>query len=874
MPTLGPLPSRPAYYRLTSELVPTMRPSVLALGFASLLAGCEGRDSALPTPGSSAGRDPNARTPLTELTRANLLQDDALTTALALGDVDRDGDLDLVAGNDGLSELLINDGLASFTVAPAGRLPLPAGSARAIVLADLNGDTIRDLVVGYDSAEGARFLVGDGRGGFVLRGDRGPALVRAIAAVDVDGDRDVDLAFACAGPGLPDRLLRNNGAGLFADASSLLPADSAVTVGVAGADLDGDGDVDLVFLDETGRLRLYRNNGNGAFTDARLDLPVSTQPATALALGDVDGDQDADVLVAGAGADSLFLNDGSGGLTAAPAGSLPADTATAGAVLLLDVDADDDRDVVLANRDAAGHVLVNDGHGRFTTWTEAGLRSLPDVTNALAMGDLDGNGSLDLAAGVTGSGNALYLKLPAGPFEEASRSGGLGPPDSALCAADLDGDGDLDLVLPNHGLILRNDGRGALAPRQLMPRPASPVRVCLALDADGDRDLDLFLGFDGQSRLLIQNGGSFADETGSRLPERRASTRAAVAFDLEGDRDLDLLLANADEPPRLYRNDVGTFRDLTAMALPSLNATFTTAVAGDLDGDGDVDAVLGGTAASGPASVVALYNYLGRLVDPLTLLTNQTGGLALGDVDRDGDLDLAIGTRAIGGSRPQNRILHNDGTGKFTLTSLAATDNDARGAALLDVDGDGDLDALFAGRRSAIWLNEGTVGFRDASASDLPADRVPCDAAVWFDVDRDGDLDLAASQPTGLHLLHNLQRHVFSPWPARLGATYRTEILARVTRAPAGQIAMCSLRLGPPEPPLPVPPFGYWSLGLTFVSGCLAIPAPSGIALVDLPIPSDRVLSGQYLTVQALIAFGTDPKQWRFTNVQSDRIVP
>jgi hypothetical protein len=109
--------------------------NVLALGLA-ILAGCDGRDSALTTPGSSAGRDPYARTPLTELTRANLVQDDALTAALALGDVDRDGDLDLVVANDGLSQLMVNDGQASFTAAPAGRLPQPASNPNPVVHAD------------------------------------------------------------------------------------------------------------------------------------------------------------------------------------------------------------------------------------------------------------------------------------------------------------------------------------------------------------------------------------------------------------------------------------------------------------------------------------------------------------------------------------------------------------------------------------------------------------------------------------------------------------------------------------------------------------------------------------------------------------------
>ena len=190
------------------------------------------------------------------------------TAVLALGDWDGDGDLDLVASDDGGNQLitLLNDGVGAFAF--DGSLPLGGSEFRSLVAGDIDGDGDDDVVAGANQL--VSVFVNDGTGAFgVVEYDPGGTL-RAIALADVDGDIDLDLIVA---RNFQTILVRpNDGAGSFgpgvASGPSMRP--TRLTVG----DVDGDGDLDAVLIVASGparELRLLRNAGDGTFADAGAD---------------------------------------------------------------------------------------------------------------------------------------------------------------------------------------------------------------------------------------------------------------------------------------------------------------------------------------------------------------------------------------------------------------------------------------------------------------------------------------------------------------------------------------------------------------------------------------------------------------------------
>ncbi len=153
------------------------------------------------------------QTQFAELAKQHLPKDSDFTNVVVMGDVDGDGDLDLVFGNFGQNRLYLNDGKGKFTDATASRLPKDSDFTWAAALGD------------------------------------------------VDGDGDLDLVFGNIGsiPAELNRLYLNDGKGKFSDATaSRLPRDNNDTFAVALGDVDGDGDLDLV-LTTHGQNRLYLN---------------------------------------------------------------------------------------------------------------------------------------------------------------------------------------------------------------------------------------------------------------------------------------------------------------------------------------------------------------------------------------------------------------------------------------------------------------------------------------------------------------------------------------------------------------------------------------------------------------------------------------
>ncbi|MEM7308025.1 MAG: VCBS repeat-containing protein [Planctomycetota bacterium] len=217
--------------------------------------------------------------------------------AVDLVDVDADGDLDLLRR----TFLHLNDGAAGFTDVSATHLPVISGGVYALAHGDVDGDGDPDVVLGLADVTPNRLLLNDGVGVFsdAPLGSL-PALADStfgLAFADVDGDGDLDLA-AANSPA--NRLHLGDGSGGFVDVSaSHLPANDAPSLDLALADVDRDGDLDLAVANWLEQPRLYRNGGDGVFADGTtLHLPDASLPSYQVALADLDEDGDPDLLFA------------------------------------------------------------------------------------------------------------------------------------------------------------------------------------------------------------------------------------------------------------------------------------------------------------------------------------------------------------------------------------------------------------------------------------------------------------------------------------------------------------------------------------------------------------------------------------------------
>ena len=358
------------------------------------------------------------------------------TASIAFGDIDLDGDLDLIVTGRRSStyylDKYLNDGSGSFTRISFG---LPIGNS-GIALGDIDNDGDLDLIVtGYD--------------------------------------------------GVTERLYKylNNGNGTFAAPISfgIGIANSSVALG----DYDNDGDLDLVTAGQRGSVRYiirYRNNGSGNYSGARSFGEGVTSGSIALA--DMDGDNDLDLIVTGYDGSfyrlDKYYGNGKGDFGGPYAFGKGVYLSS---IAMGDIDTDGDLDLIVTGRRLTGNPrldkYVNDGSGNFVgTGFGTGVRS-----SSIALGDIDLDSHLDLI--VTGYRSGVryldkYINTGTGNFTSASF--GTGVDSSSIALGDIDGDNDLDLVVTGHdGTSQRLDKyiniRGMVNDPPLIPSGLSSTNV-------------------------------------------------------------------------------------------------------------------------------------------------------------------------------------------------------------------------------------------------------------------------------------------------------------------------------------------------------------------------------------------------------------
>jgi hypothetical protein len=268
----------------------------------------------------------------------------------ALGDLDGDGDLDaFIIHNGDSTQVWWNDGAGHLTDS-GQRLGQPEDATIMTSLGDVDADGDLDAFTTH-CQQPVMLWLNDGRGRFSPH-DAGPGSdALSVALGDVDGDGDLDALVSFVEN--PDRVWFNDGRGAFADSGQALSGGSGWGRAALG-DLDGDGDLDAFVSNSVSGDAIWFNSGGlqggtpGIFARSDQQMGVGTFAT----LGDVDGDGDLDALTC----QGLWLNERGG--TFREAGTR-FDVPACGGAWLGDVDADGDPDALLASRQNDNELWLN-----------------------------------------------------------------------------------------------------------------------------------------------------------------------------------------------------------------------------------------------------------------------------------------------------------------------------------------------------------------------------------------------------------------------------------------------------------------------------------------------------------------------------------
>jgi len=581
----------------------------------------------------------------------------SISHSIAVGDFNRDGNLDMAVTSDSSQTLsiLIGDGggLFSRTNQTLNH------SLQYVVAADFDRDGILDLAVADTLT--VFLFPGVGNGTFAA----GIDIVQGsspggLAVGDFDGDGILDLAVSSFAT---KKVFIRRGLGDFSLGSASFAA--AVSFGVSStpkyilaADLNGDGNLDLLTASaSSSTLSVLPGLGNGTFGKSK-SFTVKSLSFFA-AIGDFDGDGRPDILAAiffGSNA-SLLLNTTpvafSGDMAATPSpvtvGSAPRAVATA------DFNRDGDLDLAVANSGGNNvSILLGAGGGGFGAPAPLPVGPAPA---GIAIADFNRDGKPDMVVANSGDGTiSIFVGDGAGAFAAASTATvTFGTAPVAAVTGDWDGDGKQDLAVvdqtENKVFIFLGNGDGTFGAPSNVTVGADPSAIAVGdFNRDGIPDLAVTNSTDDNVSILLGDGlGAFTQPSG---PFGAGSGPSSVATgDFDGDGVLDLAVANStdDNVSILLGGGDGTFGAATNIPLGAGTAP-SSIVAGDFNRDGKLDLAV----ANKDDDKIAIFigngsgAFDGTLFGSPFSVGDAPSALAGGDYNNDGRPDLAVVNEAAG----------------------------------------------------------------------------------------------------------------------------------------------------------------------------------------------------------------------------------
>jgi len=699
--------------------------------------------------------------------------------AMAHGDLDGDGHIDVVVAQEYYGEpglvVMTNLGAGAFQATSRHQVPYTDDLAD-VVLHDIDGDGRLDAIAtvptNFSRARKIYWWHGNGDGTFVdsyRTVTCGPGPI-GLAVGDFTGDGFPDLVTADGdfyGTGTTVSLMVHNGQ---SGNQVAFAAPRAFTVGanvqrVAAADLDGDGDLDLVVgrADASGNAVLL-NNGSGTFAAPVYyeHAPGTVSPGAAIALVDVDRDGRPDLVASATtsnnGVVSVRRNNGNGTFGSPAIHPLMAYSWTLSSIVSGDLNGDGWADIIgttPSGRAVDGfHVLLSNGSGGFLT----GLyyRASKQTVDAAAF-DADGDGDTDVFT-VANDSTVLTMHANLGDGRlPALAQYPIGTLSHNMDAADIDRDGDLDIVsVDSQARILRNNGDGTFAPAVQYNPPIDPGSVLLR-DMNNDGFPDLVFGPDRNSPpyhfAVALNRGDGTFNAGVITQVGASQAGVIDTADLNHDGRIDVVLTDPGPFSGIFvysSNGNGTSYSFIRK-IPASGPNGIRAV--DLNHDTHPDLI--------SSTALGITTWPGRgdfTFDAIITQGEYAADFDLADFNGDGHLDLAMLIPQDSFGTVEVAIMPGYGDGDFGFPNFYRGPTGRESAFRIstncdaaDIDGDGFMDLVLTSNAPG----DVTVFRGNGNATLQPMDRYgagySAHSSVFGDFTGDGVLDVAAivSLPPG-----------------------------------------------------------------------------------------------------------------------------
>ncbi|MEM9595568.1 MAG: FG-GAP-like repeat-containing protein [Acidobacteriota bacterium] len=660
-------------------------------------------------------------------------------------------------------------GAGEIPFAPAQTIDGGFDGAISVAAGDLDGDGIPELV-GAAGLDGDisfwRNTAGDGSTWTETLVDGSFAGVKSVALANLDSRTggSIDILAVSSDTIRIWRNTSNDGsAWMTRDVSTAAtfpgPADAVP------ADIDGTGGLDVVGVSAAGVSWWFNRFAIGQIWDKN-DIDITGGMPSSVAAADLDGDGDTDVIVTFYDGDEVaWYENTAGNGTAWTRRSVATLFDGAQSVTAADLDGDGDIDLagaaLIGNEVAWWENTLGDG----TAWTQRVIDSTVDDASSVEARDMDGDGDLDLLGtasafgeiqwfdNVAGDGSAWVTRDLPGTFFGAADA----------IALDVDDDGDQDVV----GAALGADEIAWWENTSIHRSAAYPVGSPIAsslgnvrsvhgADVDGDVDRDLLVAIEDAGEVLWwENGaGDGSVWTEHTIDAAYAGASGVYAGDLDGDGDLDVYATSATQNNGVWWENLAgdgsswgaRFQIFSGQFRPS-NPQIV-----DIDADGTLD-------------VMAVMTDLFRITFWRNLDgdgTNWFQSIAQGnyrearsahatDIDGDGDADIATAASFFN----TVSFVRNGLSLGYQVNIVDDTFTDAFSTFAADLDDDGDVDILAAGRSTgeiAWWENttgDGDFGPRITLATGF----VGVTRVAAADLDGDGDNDVYGTSSTGNQLV-------------------------------------------------------------------------------------------------------------------------